>query len=36
MDGRVSPESRAMALAGAGELAEEQGDYDRAKRVWSS
>jgi predicted ATPase/class 3 adenylate cyclase len=33
IDGRVSPESRAMALAGAGELAEEQGDYDRAKEA---
>jgi predicted ATPase/class 3 adenylate cyclase/Tfp pilus assembly protein PilF len=33
MDGRVSPEVRAMALAGAGELASEQGDLDRAKEA---
>jgi predicted ATPase/class 3 adenylate cyclase len=33
MDGRGSPESRAMALAGAGVLAEEQGDLDRAKEA---
>jgi predicted ATPase/Tfp pilus assembly protein PilF len=31
MEGTVSPESRAMALAGAGWLASEQGDYDRAQ-----
>src|SRR5215211_5247743 len=31
MDGRGSPGSRAMALAGAGSLASVQGDYDRAK-----
>jgi predicted ATPase/class 3 adenylate cyclase len=31
MDGRGSPESRAMALAGAGTLASEQGDLDRAQ-----
>jgi predicted ATPase len=31
MDGRGSPEVRAMALAGAGVLAMEQGDLDRAK-----
>jgi predicted ATPase/class 3 adenylate cyclase len=30
---RGSPESRAMALAGAGALAEEQGDLDRAKEA---
>jgi tetratricopeptide (TPR) repeat protein len=33
MDGRVSPEVRAMALAGVGDLALEQGDLDRAKEV---
>jgi predicted ATPase/Tfp pilus assembly protein PilF len=33
MDGRGSPEVRAMALAGAGALAEEQGDLDRAKEA---
>ena len=33
MDGRVSPEVRAMALAGAGALAEEQGDLDRAQEA---
>jgi tetratricopeptide (TPR) repeat protein len=33
MDGRGSPESRAMALAGAGQLAAEQGDLDWAKEV---
>ena len=33
MDGRGSPESRAMALAGAGTLASEQGDLDRAKEA---
>jgi predicted ATPase/class 3 adenylate cyclase/Tfp pilus assembly protein PilF len=33
MDGRVSPEMRAMALAGAGWLASLQGDYDRAKQA---
>src|SRR5829696_5546433 len=33
MDGRGSPEVRAMALAGAGALAEEQGDYDRAQEA---
>jgi predicted ATPase/class 3 adenylate cyclase len=33
MDGRGSPESRAMALAGAGVLAEEQGDLDRAQEA---
>jgi predicted ATPase len=31
IDGRGSPEVRAMALAGAGELATSQGDLDRAK-----
>jgi tetratricopeptide (TPR) repeat protein len=31
MEGTVPPESRAMALAGAGWLASEQGDYDRAQ-----
>src|ERR671910_1697714 len=31
MDGRGSPEVRAMALAGIGALAEEQGDLDRAQ-----
>jgi predicted ATPase/class 3 adenylate cyclase len=34
MDGRVSPEVRAMALAGAGALASDQGDYDRAKQAY--
>ena len=33
MDGRVSSEVRAMALAGAGWLAENQGDLDRAKEA---
>jgi tetratricopeptide (TPR) repeat protein len=33
MDGRGSPEVRAMALAGAGALASDQGDYDRAKEA---
>jgi predicted ATPase/class 3 adenylate cyclase len=33
IDGRVSPEVRAKALAGAGDLASEQGDYDRAKEA---
>jgi tetratricopeptide (TPR) repeat protein len=33
MDGRGSPEVRAMALAGAGALAEEQGDLDRAQEA---
>jgi predicted ATPase/class 3 adenylate cyclase/tetratricopeptide (TPR) repeat protein len=33
MDGRGSPESRAMALAGAGTLASEQGDLDRAQEA---
>jgi len=33
MDGRVSPEVRAMALAGVGELAEDQGELDRAKEA---
>jgi predicted ATPase/class 3 adenylate cyclase/Tfp pilus assembly protein PilF len=33
MDGAGSPESRAMALAGAGWLATEQGDLDRAKEA---
>ena len=33
IDGRVSPESRAMALAGVGELASDQGDLDRAKEA---
>jgi predicted ATPase/class 3 adenylate cyclase/Tfp pilus assembly protein PilF len=33
MDGRGSPGSRAMALAGAGWLAEHQGDLDRAKEA---
>jgi predicted ATPase/class 3 adenylate cyclase/Tfp pilus assembly protein PilF len=33
MDGRGSPEVRAMALAGAGWLAEDQGDLDRAKEA---
>jgi predicted ATPase len=34
IDGRGSPEVRAMALAGAGELAAEQGDLDRAKEAY--
>jgi len=33
MDGRGSPEIRAMALAGVGELALAQGELDRAKEV---
>ena len=33
IEGRGSPEVRAMALAGAGELATSQGDLDRAKEV---
>jgi predicted ATPase/class 3 adenylate cyclase len=33
IDGRVSPEVRAMALAGAGALAEEQGELDRAQEA---
>ena len=33
MDGRGAPEVRAMALAGAGDLASEQGDLDRAKQA---
>jgi tetratricopeptide (TPR) repeat protein len=33
IDGRGSPESRAMALAGAGVLASEQGDLDRAQEA---
>jgi len=33
MDGRGSPGSRAMALAGAGRLASVQGDFDRAKEA---
>src|SRR5215204_7825335 len=33
MDGRVSPEVRAMALAGVGELAEIQGDLDGAQEA---
>jgi predicted ATPase/class 3 adenylate cyclase len=33
MDGRVSPEVRAMALAGAGWLAMDQGDLGRAKEA---
>jgi predicted ATPase/class 3 adenylate cyclase/Tfp pilus assembly protein PilF len=33
MDGRGSPEVRAMALAGAGALASQQGDYDRAQEA---
>jgi len=33
MDGRGSPEVRAMALAGVGVLASNQGDYDRAKEA---
>jgi hypothetical protein len=31
IEGRVSPEVRAMALAGAGMLASEQGELDRAQ-----
>jgi predicted ATPase/class 3 adenylate cyclase len=34
MDGRGSPEVRAMALAGVGELALDQGDLDRAQEVY--
>jgi Tfp pilus assembly protein PilF len=34
MEGRGSPEVRAMALAGAGELAYEQGDLDRAEEAY--
>jgi predicted ATPase/class 3 adenylate cyclase len=34
MDGRGSPEVRAMALAGAGWLASEQGDLDRAQEAY--
>jgi predicted ATPase/class 3 adenylate cyclase len=33
MEGQGSAEVRAMALAGAGALAEEQGDFDRAKEA---
>jgi predicted ATPase/class 3 adenylate cyclase/Tfp pilus assembly protein PilF len=33
IEGRVSPEVRAMALAGAGVLASEQGDLDRAQQA---
>jgi predicted ATPase/class 3 adenylate cyclase/Tfp pilus assembly protein PilF len=33
MDGRGSPEVRAMALAGVGALAEDQGDLDRAQEA---
>jgi predicted ATPase/class 3 adenylate cyclase/Tfp pilus assembly protein PilF len=33
MEGRGSPESRAMALAGAGALASQQGDFDRAQEA---
>jgi len=33
MDGRGSPEVRALALAGVGELASEQGDFDRAQEA---
>jgi predicted ATPase/class 3 adenylate cyclase/Tfp pilus assembly protein PilF len=33
IEGRVSPEVRAMALAGAGELASDQGDLDRAEEA---
>ena len=33
MDERGSPEVRAMALAGAGALASQQGDYDRAQEA---
>ena len=33
MEGRGSPEVRAMALAGVGALAEDQGDLDRAKEA---
>jgi tetratricopeptide (TPR) repeat protein len=34
IDGRGSPEVRAMALAGVGELAFDQGDLDRAKEAY--
>ena len=34
MEGRGLPEVRAMALAGAGKLAEEQGDLDRAQEAY--
>jgi len=34
IDGRVSPEVRAMALAGVGLLASGQGDYNRAKEAY--
>jgi len=34
IDGHVSPEVRAMALAGAGALASEQGDLDRAQEAY--
>jgi predicted ATPase/class 3 adenylate cyclase/Tfp pilus assembly protein PilF len=34
MDGRGSPGSRAMALVGAGRLASEQGDLDRAQQAY--
>jgi predicted ATPase/class 3 adenylate cyclase/Tfp pilus assembly protein PilF len=33
MEGRVSPEVRAMALAGTGDLASEQGDLDRGQEA---
>src|SRR5215208_2864722 len=33
MDGRASPEVRAMALAGVGDLASEQGELDRATQA---
>jgi predicted ATPase/class 3 adenylate cyclase/Tfp pilus assembly protein PilF len=33
IEGRVSPEVRAMVLAGAGDLASEQGDLDRAQEA---
>jgi len=33
INGRGSPESRAMALAGVGALASQQGDYDRAQEA---
>jgi predicted ATPase/class 3 adenylate cyclase/Tfp pilus assembly protein PilF len=33
IEGRVSPEVRAMALAGAGELESDQGDLDRAQEA---
>ena len=33
IEGRVSPEERAMALAGVGALAKDQGDYDGAKEA---